>query len=789
MKKKWYFILVCLSLLVCPIVFSYGYNGQIEITRDESSIISSNLVNNYVPYVGAIKNVDLNNKNFTTIGIAYIGKDWKAIIGIDDDFAGYFETPTTKSAFGYKNGTGKTWGAWIAGDMQLYGFLNVTDNITTERIKTNGWGSEFGNDTIQYWKVEELNLGAFGVYPMWSAYSDGTFGNVGAIADNLIIFDKVNSGQPSLTFSANDVSNVGAIQYFPATSTFIITNTIGNPYANLIVNGGIAGNNGSLYKLNIGVNSLTNPRSQELMVQGSANISGNLYVNETLFSIDSNLNRITSKQGGIFLYQNSIPTVISGQQGQLMVSSDGSANRGIRIIQSSNNANTPILFFQKSRGNESTPTSVNNTDFTGAFFFQAYNGTGYIQQASIGTVINQTNIQANNISMDIVFSTSNTRPITTVTSDEKMRLTSLGWLGIGTASPTQLLDVNGNANFNGNVTMNDYATINNTWYFVIGNGSGSAQSVGRFGIGVSSPEFQVEIVNERAAATGGTDRHLVLSQNVNAPAGAQITSQRSRGNHSSPTIVNNNDIGFNFINSVWNGSTYIYTNFMSWTINSSVINGTNIASDFYLTSNPKGSSTGTDGELFRVKGESGYFGIGTRSPTTRLDVAGSTIVRGDLNVTQNLYVSGNSTITITHSGMFTSSENGVGGATLNGTYKAVNFTDSVHGGDGFSFNGTALQLTDPQQSGEYQVQWHTQKDGTQNHIYFGKIFVNDVEQNNTMDRGVGQASNALRMQGIGFINISYGDNVTLRMKDISVGGSTPLVYIKNVNIWRVGRPH
>ena len=76
-----------------------------------------------------------------------------------------------------------------------------------------GWNSKFGSAT-QYWKVEELNLGAIGTYPMFAAYSDGpVFGNIGTIADSLNIYDKANAGVGSLSFSANDLSNIGQIEY------------------------------------------------------------------------------------------------------------------------------------------------------------------------------------------------------------------------------------------------------------------------------------------------------------------------------------------------------------------------------------------------------------------------------------------------------------------------------------------------------------------------------------------------------------------------------------------------
>ena len=165
---------------------------------------------------------------------------------------------------------------------------------------------------------------------------------------------------------------------------------------------------------------------------------------------------------------------------------------------------------------------------------------------------------------------------------------------------------------------------------------------------------------------------------------------------------------------------------------------------------------------------------------------GRIIYPNDMNTTvrvNNLEVKGNLTY---YAGMYSSSEIGIAGMTLNTTYQKVNFTNSFNI-NGFNFvnNQTTLTLVNPYAEGVYQVIWRTEKVGINNHIYFGKIFINEVEQNATFDRSVGQVSNALRMLGFGFIDIHLYDNITLRLKDFA-STSTPLVYIKNVNLIRVG---
>lgn len=74
------------------------------------------------------------------------------------------------------------------------------------------WDSKFGTET-QYLQIEKLDLGAGGVYPMIAPYSDGALSNVGAIANNLIIYDKANSGYPNLVFSNNTAGSLATVVY------------------------------------------------------------------------------------------------------------------------------------------------------------------------------------------------------------------------------------------------------------------------------------------------------------------------------------------------------------------------------------------------------------------------------------------------------------------------------------------------------------------------------------------------------------------------------------------------
>lgn len=93
-----------------------------------------------------------------------------------------------------------------------------TSTLATTSMSYGSWAG----DSLRYWKIEPLDLGAGGIYPMLAGYSDGAFGNVGAVADNLIIYDKANDDTLSLIFSNNTGSQLGYLQYVPTTNIFQI---------------------------------------------------------------------------------------------------------------------------------------------------------------------------------------------------------------------------------------------------------------------------------------------------------------------------------------------------------------------------------------------------------------------------------------------------------------------------------------------------------------------------------------------------------------------------------------
>ena len=137
----------------------------------------------------------------------------------------------------------------------------------------------------------------------------------------------------------------------------------------------------------------------------------------------------------------------------------------------------PILRFRKARGSITSPTAIQNGDNSGVVSFEGYDGSAYQIAATINGVVNGT-VASGSVPTDLVFYTgSNTPPA------EHMRITSAGLAGIGTASPQNLLDVNGAASIGYNVAAPSNGLIVS----------------GKVGIGVTSPAYPLHVVSTSSA--------------------------------------------------------------------------------------------------------------------------------------------------------------------------------------------------------------------------------------------------------------------------------------------------
>ncbi len=147
-----------------------------------------------------------------------------------------------------------------------------------------------------------------------------------------------------------------------------------------------------------------------------------------------------------FLFVNSSGFVGIGTSiptNQLEISDDLGIidHRGLTVSEHIGGIAAAVITLEKSRGTKNTPTIVNDADHIGVIFGQGYDGSEYFHGANIGFKVNGVP-SAGYVPIDIIFSTKATESgADGVATGERMRITSVGKVGIGTASPASNLHV------------------------------------------------------------------------------------------------------------------------------------------------------------------------------------------------------------------------------------------------------------------------------------------------------------------------------------------------------------
>ncbi len=124
-------------------------------------------------------------------------------------------------------------------------------------------------------------------------------------------------------------------------------------------------------------------------------------------------------------------------------------NRGLTLSQHTTDAGAALSNFRKSRGTLASPTSVSNGDYVGAFRMQAYDGAFYRFNGSFGYKVIGS-VANNSVPGQWYFAASTADDQDPYTNGSvRMVINSNGSVGIGTISPTAMLDVAGAATFSG----------------------------------------------------------------------------------------------------------------------------------------------------------------------------------------------------------------------------------------------------------------------------------------------------------------------------------------------------
>ena len=192
-------------------------------------------------------------------------------------------------------------------------------------------------------------------------------------------------------------------------------------------------------------------------------------------------------------------------------------------------------------------------------------------------------------------------------------------------------------------------------------------------------------------------------------------------------------------------------------------------------------------------GETGYRrNLDVYGDITTYDPAGgggNAIIDGYANITGDLDNKGNYTGNMVYGGMWT--HNHTAGIEMNfaidGFYYHLYFVNQTHS------NGVGAELGHLTESnltieidGTYQITYMAIGDGQNNHVYFTTIFVNDDKKDNCGNHHkMSAGGDVITQSGTCFVNLYYGDKVSLRTADFG-GTGTGNYYGGNVNILRVG---
>jgi hypothetical protein len=270
----------------------------------------------------------------------------------------------------------------------------------------------------------------------------------------------------------------------------------------------------------------------------------------------------------------------------LLISTNTAAGNSLVIRKSFDGGNSANILLAKSRGSNATQTAVQQGDIIGNVIFSGFDGTNYILNANILSEVDSA-VSTGVVSGVLKFNTTNTSgsPI------ERMRITSAGLVGIGGA-PGAMLQINNNA-------------AGNTALTVIGAAAQTANVV-QFQDSGNTPSFAVSSLNRVGVGTGtpAAKLHTVVTSGYSVGAGWDSTSSVV----ATGGTTNSGGIGISYDDTTGGQI-------------SSIIPGTSWKPVTINADSVRLNYAGTVAGV--VLNASGNVGVGTASPTAKLDVNGS----------------------------------------------------------------------------------------------------------------------------------------------------------------------
>jgi hypothetical protein len=201
------------------------------------------------------------------------------------------------------------------------------------------------------------------------------------------------------------------------------------------------------------------------LVSSGSSASGTISAVSGLASAYSVTGALTATANNNNLYAFNIsPTYNNGaftgvNQRDLSISSTASA----KIFAYRAGGGAANIIFAHSRGSVSSPEATINGDNTGNFLFQGYDGSAFVSPAQFGSVVDGT-VSTGVIPTSLVFATGSNP----TTRANRITIKSSGFVGIGTDTPENNLQVNGTLGRNTPTTVTGNYTVADgvTWLIV-----------------------------------------------------------------------------------------------------------------------------------------------------------------------------------------------------------------------------------------------------------------------------------------------------------------------------------
>jgi hypothetical protein len=287
---------------------------------------------------------------------------------------------------------------------------------------------------------------------------------------------------------------------------------------------------------------------------------------------------------------------------------------------------------RKANNTALSPTAVGNNEILGQITWQGRGATSYNAASRAKIMVSAAENYTD--TAQGAFMTFSVAPIGGITSVEAMRIHASGFIGIGTTAPSFRLDVqSGSINASGGLCI--AGDCKTSWSQVGGSqwttsGTTINYSTGNVGIGVASPTTKLDV--------NGTVNATALTVNGTAVTSSQWASNGSTINFGSGNVGINTSSPSGKLHV--SGVSSLGTAVFGGTTNASHFNYNGDSSeDTYIRGGKTTSrvviNDSASGVVLLAQG-GGNVGIGTGSPTAKLHVAGTGRFTGDLTVDGNL---------------------------------------------------------------------------------------------------------------------------------------------------------